>query len=169
LRKILTISTIVLLLLVQFGAYIVYLSQAYALKEKVKAQIKSGIPAYNLTTVAYEPNKSKIQWEEAGKEFYLDGKLYDIVEIKTVNGKTFFYTLPDTKEDELVKRYLTGQDKNPNNNKQIIKLIVLEYEYTAACFNKAPVSFYAKSYSLFKGNGNNSPYLNIVSPPPQNG
>jgi hypothetical protein len=67
-------------------------------------------------------NKKDIIWEEKGKEFSLDGDLYDVAKTKIINGKTFLYCINDKKEEQVLQdrsnAVKSGTEQNANTNKQ---------------------------------------------------
>lgn len=72
----------------------------------------------------------KIEWEEEGKEFHLDGEMYDVVKTKEQDGHTILYCLKDKKEkqllDQLVK--LVKDNRKSSRSAKLIKAQVNTYE-----------------------------------------
>lgn len=85
----------------------------------MKHRLLASVPEQLLQVINADVNKEAIEWEEAGKEFFLHGQLYDVAYIKTVNGHTFIYCLNDHKEDQLLKNLsavAAGQSDQPGNH-----------------------------------------------------
>jgi len=68
---------------------------------------------------------NNIRWEESGKEFSLNGEMFDVVRSKTVNGKTILYCLNDTKEQEIINQYNNQTKNNSSAGKKGTVLPVL--------------------------------------------
>lgn len=77
-----------------------------------------------------EEYKDKIKWEEQGKEFYLDGEIYDVVRTKEQGDKTVLYCLKDTKEQQLLDHLvkLVKDTRKNSRSGKIIKAPVNTYE-----------------------------------------
>jgi hypothetical protein len=129
LKKIITISFL-LLLLSQAGYYLIYTFQQWQAKEAMEARLRGSIPL-SLTEII--ESCSDIVWEEAGKEFYLHGQLYDVVTIKKEKGKIFLYCLSDKKEGSLLKDFCSkvkkdnGSDSGNKNGKHIVKFQLTDF------------------------------------------
>ena len=117
-----------------------------------------------------EINNPEIKWEEAGSEFYLNGKLYDIVKTKNITGRVFLFCLNDEKESKLFLDYakaIKSQTDNSNGkNKFNIKPYVIDYFFNqhekiisfTHCIQKRYMPFDSGIYSFF---------LVVDSPPPR--
>lgn len=85
----------------QTGYFISYKCQQYIIRENVKDKIFSGSDDLPLSVFVEEKIQAKIIWEEKNKEFLLDGKMYDVLYVKTTNGKKIIYCYEDGVEEEL--------------------------------------------------------------------
>jgi hypothetical protein len=65
--------------------------------------------------IVAEDNAAAIKWEEAGKEFYLNGNMYDVAKIKMVNGKTHLYCFNDKNEAEILVKKNNSLNNLPDN------------------------------------------------------
>lgn len=82
-----------------------------------------------METISF-PHDSAIQWEKEGKEFMLNGKLYDVISSKKTKSSIVFKCISDAKEDQVVYSYLKSLDKNQKNKKELpdaSKIKVLKY------------------------------------------
>ena len=61
----------------------------------------AGLPESSLEVIAGD--QKNIIWEEEGKEFSLNGLLYDVVKTRIMDGKIFIYCVNDAKEEELLR------------------------------------------------------------------
>ena len=93
----------------------VYVVQQEINKENIAQQMARKLPEENLVKIK---NSNKIKWEEAGKEFYLDGLFYDIVFTKKINGETWFYCINDKMESQLYNKY----NASLNDSKEALPL-----------------------------------------------
>lgn len=68
---------------------------------------------------------NNIRWEEKGKEFSMNGEMFDVVRIKNVNGKTILYCLNDTQEQEIINKYNNHTKNNSSSGKKVSVLPVI--------------------------------------------
>jgi len=133
------------MLLSQTGYYLVNFIQQHLAKEAMEQQLLAEIPESSMKVFDAEANKHDIIWEEEGKEFLLHGKMYDIAKTKIVDGKTYFYCVSDSKEDQVLKNrsnaVRSGLEQSPGNN-----------------FNNHSIKFQMSEYTVIGRN-------NIQSPP----
>jgi hypothetical protein len=102
LKKKVAILFLLMLFVSQIGYYFIYLFQQHEIKEAVKEQLLKTIPDELLVAINADANKDIIEWEEEGREFSMNGDMYDVARTKTVNGATILYCMSDTKEDQLL-------------------------------------------------------------------
>jgi len=103
LRKILTISCLLLVFTCQVGYYFFYVGERAAAQHEMKAAMLAGLPDQSYQIIVLEKNSNAISWEEEGKEFYLNGKLYDVAKSSVKDGATYLYCLEDSREDAIIK------------------------------------------------------------------
>lgn len=119
------ISLLFLLLASQFGHHLLYSLQDWDIREEQERRILNSIPEAYLERIEDSPTLS---WEEPGKEFHWNGKMYDVVRSRTENGRTVHYALSDDKEAELVKTFARVMNLDPNgpspskDGKLVVKL-----------------------------------------------
>ena len=84
-------------------------------KESVKEKIFREIKDEELEIVSVSNNQN-IYWEEEGKEFLLNGQMYDVVKVRSVNGKMTLYCINDKKEKALIDNYnlVTKHNSSPD-------------------------------------------------------
>jgi hypothetical protein len=120
------ISSILLLLVIssQMGTFLVYVVQQEINKENIAQEMARKLPEENLVKIK---NSDQLKWEEAGKEFYLDGIFYDVVTSKKINGETWFYCINDQMESQLYNHYTASLKSNTDalptskQGKQVLK------------------------------------------------
>ncbi len=160
-RKLFTISLLLLVSVSQVGYYFFYVQQRSVVQDEMKEQLLSQ-PSENLyQVIILEDNLASITWEEKDKEFYLHDMLYDVASIKKVNGKTRLYCLNDQKEEQLVKNMaklvMSGNDNtiNGKETKHSIKFQLNDFvvhttdrlSYTAGIPQQEYVYFDASLFS----------------------
>ena len=90
----------------------------YELKEEVQAAIHNRLASKELEIISYTDNQQQIFWEEEGKEFMINGQMYDVVKTKTVNGNVMLYCINDKKEKELIDNYNLITKHNSSSDKK---------------------------------------------------
>ena len=109
----------------QIGTYVVYVVQQEINKENIAQQMALNLSEENLVKIK---NSNQLKWEEAGKEFYLDGIFYDVVTTKKIKGETWFYCINDQMESQLYNHYTASLKSNTDalpiskQGKQVLKL-----------------------------------------------
>jgi hypothetical protein len=116
LKKLLAASLLALIFTSQLGYYFIYTFQQHLIKERMEKELLSNIPESSLDLIMAEQYGDKIVWEEKNKEFSIDGILYDVVNIKKVEGKTYLFCINDKKEKELLDN-LVKAVRSSNDNK----------------------------------------------------
>ena len=141
-------------------------------KEAAHKEILKQIPENLLTKISVQDNGKAIQWEEAGKEFNLNGEMYDVVKVKYESGKEYLLCLSDKKEatvlasiDKIAKansETAAGSGKHAVN-----KVIVPDWTWESPNNSNQnnPLSYIKKEYykntsALFFN------FIEINSPPP---
>lgn len=131
LRRTISISFIVLLFLSQAGYYVYYAAQRNAARQEMKEQLETGIPQNALVQIVLEDNSLK--WVEPGREFYLDGKLFDVASVSKQGEKTLLNCVSDNKESDvmqgLAKFLKAGTDTNTDGKTSghLLKFLLSDY------------------------------------------
>lgn len=125
-----------------------------------------------LQTISFKTTEqANIHWLSKGKEFFLNGKHYDIVKTEKTDERCTYLCIADEEEDELFDsfdKYNTSDDLSVTKNKSAIKTICPVYP----CFftNKEKLIFYLTILSVFDTNAtlNYYPlvYMEVNHPPP---
>ena len=102
----------------------------------------------DLQVIILEEHIAAIRWEEEGREFYLDGKLYDVASIEKQNGKTMIHCVCDKDETELAKDVAktiasSHEKANGKESKQTVKFQLSDY--TVQLTDKTSYSLIAPS------------------------
>ena len=166
-KKALASSLLLILFTSQVGYYFIYTTHQHIIKEQIEKQLLANIPESSLEIINAEQFADKIEWEEKGKEFSLDGILYDVVRIKKTDGKTLLYCINDKKEKQLLDNLAKAVNKN-NDNKQgrnnikslLLDLVCMSEEAESKTFS-VPSTYSSFNVTLI------SSFEEINSPPPK--
>ena len=168
-KKLTAATFFVLIFLSHFGYYFFYAYEQHVIRKDVKEELLAGIPESTLEVFVAEQYGNNIEWEEKGKEFYLEGNLYDVAKIKEKNGKTFIYCLNDKKEKELLKdlaKTVHDNHGNGKSEKQTIKNQLSVYVLYKVEYEPSPISFSTSQYHSY-----NTVFTSfrkeIAAPPPK--
>jgi len=167
LKKALAASLLAILFTSQVGYYFIYTIHQHIIKEQIEKQLLANIPESSLEIINAEQFADKIEWEEKGKEFSLDGILYDVLRIKKSDGKTFLYCINDKQEKQLLDNLAKAVNANHGNKqeKNNIKSLLLDL----VCMNEEGESgFFSvpSTYSCFNATLVSS-FEEINIPPPK--
>lgn len=91
-----------MLLLSQFGHLALFTIEEIRMEEAFEAKLLKTIPDAALEKIV---DDGQLEWEKAGKEFFYQGNLYDIVRTGTEKERTVYYALRDHQEKELIDTY----------------------------------------------------------------
>jgi hypothetical protein len=128
-KKIFSISLILVLLYSVLGFYLNFKIEQFWIKEEIEQRIIKHLPEKDLTLIKISSaNSEKIHWTEESSEFRYDGEMYDVVKTRSANDTTYYYCYNDEKEsklmtcvDKLVKEQTTGNSKSRTvQKKQVI-------------------------------------------------
>jgi hypothetical protein len=156
----------------QCGYYCFCSFQLALAKQASCEQLLKQLPENLLTKICVQHNEKEIQWEEEGKEFSLNGEMYDVVKVKHEGEKEYLLCLSDKKEakvletlEKLVKsdnENSTGSGKHTGN-----KIILPEWTWESLSITEEGDFFIniAKQYHNDKS-ALHSSFIEINSPPP---
>lgn len=102
----------------QVGYYFVYTFHQHIIKEEIEKELLTHLPDSSLELVIAEDWNNKLEWKEKGKEFSLNGEMYDVARIEIKDGKTHLYCINDKKEKELLDNLVKTVNKNHDNKKE---------------------------------------------------
>jgi hypothetical protein len=163
---------IVLLLLFAYiqGGYFIHSGVLRsAARQQFKRSLIANLPDSSLDQFCLEDIANNIHWEEKGKEFWLQGQLYDVVKHHEAGGKRYVSCIRDEKEKEIVETHTKLTRNNSNNGPDRSK----SYKYTfpdfivnSAFTVKAYVGQAAITYPAIEEKTTHRCF-DIVSPPPQ--
>jgi hypothetical protein len=164
-RKYLSMITVCLILFNLGGYYVRFGIMQFSIHQEIKQTIRKNLKDSELTLIVVsDREKSDIRWIENGKEFSLNGEMYDVVRIKIQNGKTSYYCINDVKEEELITSYKKNH-KNRESDKNVKNGIMLQFfpkTTSLLIYNFTSILIYPSFIDLYQ-----SRYLEIQSPPPK--
>jgi hypothetical protein len=168
--------TVIILLLVvaisQCGYYCFCAMQLFMAKQAAQQEILKQIPENLLTKISVGDNEKSIKWEEEGKEFRLNGEMYDVVKVKYESGKEYLLCLSDKKEArvlESIEKVVKANNETAAGSGKHAGAKVIMPEWTWESPDNLnqynPLSYIKKEYY------NNTPalffnFIEISSPPP---
>jgi hypothetical protein len=124
------------LLVMKIGGYFAFLSiQQIILKEEAKERIIQTFSNRELAKLSFSNEEfAKIDWQEQDKEFYFQGKLYDIVRSEFKGKNHVLYCFSDEKETVIYDKILQISEKQndelPLKNTMVSLLNILLLKYT---------------------------------------
>ena len=134
----------------------------------MKEQLLAGLPESSFEIIELTAN---LHWKEKGKEFLLNGQMYDVAKTKQVNGKTLLYCLNDNKEKQLLLHLAkTVKSGSENNNEKggshIVKFQLSDFT-AHKMYEPALVSYtILQQYHAFD-DALLSSFKEIIAPPPR--
>jgi hypothetical protein len=151
----------------------VYAIQQHLIKEEAEEQLFATINDDQFEKVDLTANYQGIVWEEEGKEFFLNGQMYDVAKKEIKNGKTILYCLNDKKEQQLLQDFVkkiksnTDNTSGNKNSNHTVKFQLSDFtELTQKSLIEVPL-IASKKYHEFK-----VPLYAIIkkvnTPPPNN-
>lgn len=169
LKKLFLIILIPVLALSQFGYYLLMSDARFSQKEAIKEEIKRNLKDEELQIISFTENQQSITWEEEGKEFFFNNQMFDVVKIKTVNGKILLYCINDQKEKSLVDNCNTITKHNSSSDKKGKNNIDNTFNLFLSSEVKSDNSYFIfplNSFSPFVAHLPKT-LLNKISPPPK--
>jgi hypothetical protein len=119
-RKIISLILLAVFLFNFEGHYLLYRIQQLKIQKDVKAEIRSKFADENLTLIIVPTNDIPlIHWLRKDIEFFQNGKLFDVVRTKTIEGYTCYYCIDDIKEKQLIADYQKKCNQSNNSRKPI--------------------------------------------------
>ncbi len=153
----------------QLGYYITSRISQFYLKESVIPSLLNALPDKELEAISVNANYKNISWEEEGREFMLNGKMYDVVRTLNSGGQTILLCSSDEKEDALLAEMNEiTQSNQQKSGKQQPPITNLVYDCIFLS-NEIDFSLDIKSLSTFSRHCIFIPSTvsNIILPPPK--
>lgn len=115
-RKFSLIALLFLLFWNQVGYQFGYWLEQLWIEEQQREYLISLLPDHAFERIADNP---AIQWEQEGREFRYQHRLYDVARTEWVNGVKVYFVVSDEKENELAQEFLRTvvQHRNTQSEK----------------------------------------------------
>jgi hypothetical protein len=148
------------------AAHVVYVYRRGVCRIEFEAR-KHKITQRDIQTIAF-PMHARIDWEKKGKEFLLDGKLYDVISIRHYGLITIVVCVEDVKEYHVMHDYLRYLQKSQSDSHQSLAFKVK----TIKCLPIAPfrqeMLEYKKAKVIYRPVAElYSTAIEVHSPPPE--
>jgi hypothetical protein len=102
-KKLISILFLLIFWISTIGYFHIFKLIQADIRHGIKCRLEQGIPENDLIKVSFT-GKEKPDWVREGREFRVEGKIYDVVKSDAEEGKTTYYCLYDKKESRLVAR-----------------------------------------------------------------
>lgn len=100
------------------GYFLVFKAEQMSIRNAIKKELKLSIPRSRLHEIIVSNNEqSELEWEEEGKEFRYEGRMYDVVSVSSKGDKIHYYCISDDEETALFSK-LNKQVKQQQDTKQ---------------------------------------------------
>jgi hypothetical protein len=153
----------------QIGYQAFYLIQQLIIREEQKELAFSLLPESSLEKIK---DNQLIDWEEEGKEFYLNNNMYDVVKTSIIRGEKIYFVVNDKKESEVLKQFgniIRYQQENNQHKKG--SGVEVKFQLPVFTLLNTP-AFHAENiptytYYLLNEKVNGFFISDILIPPPQ--
>lgn len=171
-RVVASIFLVALLFLNLFGFYAAFVVEQGAIRESVSENIERDGNSSGQLMVLSRSEFEDLDWARTGKEFLLNGRLFDVVSIEPTTNGIKIYVESDLRETSLLTEYISlykeQSGKEPFNAaaKNILQHFFQDFAPEINCLN----SFHC--WIAFHFNRSNLSFISsfsegILSPPPQ--
>lgn len=130
-RRVLSATLILILFVNLFGYFISFTAQRCKIRAEVRELLKREKMKSAKQFVFTPEEFSKLDTRESGREFCLNGDMYDVVFKKEVNGKVFLTAYFDHKETGLLTKFISffksGIDPAGKEQQHLLSFTLLEF------------------------------------------
>ena len=156
------------------GYHVVFRLRQAEVKAEMKKLLRSNMNNKDVEQFVFSLKDrdaiEKLEWE-GDDEFSLDGKMYDVIEKRTENGKLIIRCISDEKETILIKKYEQINNEAGNSKGKtalLIKLIGSSYLATSAS-DLSINDFQPIQKTSFTDGIISIDHPDVLTPPPQLG
>jgi hypothetical protein len=164
-KKALAAILLSIIFMSQVGYYFVYTIHQHFIKEEIERELLTHIPDSSLDVVIVEDWNNKLVWEEQGKEFSLNGEMYDVARIEIKDGKTHLYCINDKKEKEILDNLVKAVNHDSRKERNTVKPVLTDMIIIATVEPEKTFSD-SSSYGTLSISPVSS-FKEITSPPPK--
>lgn len=110
-----------------------YLIQQHEIKKEMRSYITTH-PDEQGTTFSFELVNGSVadknfSWTNEGKEFTMNGELYDVISVKEQNGSLIIHAINDKDEQQLISTFAKQQKGKQNTSlTQLLTVVFVEQE-----------------------------------------
>ncbi|MBI5857791.1 MAG: hypothetical protein HZB42_09070 [Sphingobacteriales bacterium] len=165
-KKILTkIFSFIILLAIAFPLLHIFIIQIRQQKLQKEMEVRLGTEILHTITL----DKKEVHWIKADKEIMVDGKMFDIKSISIKGNKITFSGLYDDDETELMARFKKDHQNNFPGTTQLTQLFqLLQSLYKNPTTDELSIPVFLRKeltgrFTFFPS----SPFISIITPPPQ--
>jgi hypothetical protein len=136
-RKFLSISLLLILLLNLFGFYVAFKLQQDKISEEMSGLIKDNKGHQKVLSLTLK-DYAELNWTQRGREFRMNDRLYDVAKIETSGKYVRVYVEDDEQETQLVSNFIsTVQQQSEKNTSSPLKTLLEHFlkDFTASDTN----------------------------------
>jgi hypothetical protein len=130
-KKAVAILLLSTLLVSLTGFHLLYRFQIGEAKAEMHERLHAGLmPSGIKKLVIKAQDRQQIQWEEANREFYFEGKMFDVIRLQEKDSVLIIDCISDEKESRLVQQLLLQNNKDHTSKPAsflLIKLLTTVY------------------------------------------
>jgi len=154
------------------GIFVIFKLKQIEVKEEATEKIASNLhdnelEIFTINIEEFKNGGSNIIWEEKGKEFRYEDKLYDVVRIKYADGKIQLFCLNDKKEENIIESFSNSLHKNLSLDNKLLNILakIPGYFYQDISYRLPLLT--GKSFQLSTNFTYKSVVVKILTPPPR--
>ncbi len=167
-RRIVSVSFVVVLFINLFGYFISFSFQRYKIRAEVKQMLKLEKMKHTQHFVFTEAEYKQLHKYEGGKEFSLNGGMYDVVKKELKDARIILTAYYDHQETGLLSKLVSyfNEETKPVTNKHIVPLFsLLEFVFSPVEWKQDDLNTRPLFSSTYQ-NELRSVSFEIASPPP---
>lgn len=115
-----------------------------------------------------DKNSNKLKWEETGKEFELDGKMFDVVRSIKEKGQIIYWCYNDKKEESLFANLNNTVHNTMNGDskyKSVFKYFAFQFYHCKSESKEIQSFIRINRFSYHENTG--KVYIKVLLPPPK--
>jgi len=130
-RRIASVLLTALVLINLFGFYTLFLLKQVDIKEEMAEKISHALSTEHCETLNFDKAEfSELLFNDNGKEFTYNGRLYDVVSIKNSGSRVLVMVEFDANETALVETFgsLFSQQRDKDQSSSPVKIIISHFQ-----------------------------------------
>ena len=162
------LSFIVVLLVNMFGYFISFSIQRYQVRQEVKQLLKQEKRKHTEQFIFTAQQYAHLRQYDGGKEFSLNGGMYDVVKKEMKDGNIILIAYYDHQETDLLTKFISffNQESEQHSNKQILPgFCLLEFIFYTTEWKFCPTAT-VSLLPTYNATILTVKHSNLVSPPP---